>query len=121
MAVFIIATVGVACPGFFLLTSVIGESTTLYVYLAAGLGWSGGGDDGVVRRRGAATALEGVRFGVLIEDIVIPCCFLLAKLLLLNCSYGFLSGARKKLCQNGIKTIWTWSSFRVNHATANLK
>ena len=113
MAVFIIATVGVACPGFFLLTSVIGESKTLYVYLAAGLGWSGG----VM----AAAALEGVRFGVLIEDIVIPCCFLLAKLLLLNCSYGFLSGARKKLCQNGIKTIWTWSSFRVNHATANLK
>ena len=118
MAVFIIATVGVACSGFFLLTSVIGESTTLYVYLAAGLGWSGGGGGVVAARR---QALEGVRFGVLIEDIVIPCCFLLAKLLLLNCSYGFLSGARKKLCQNGIKTIWTWSSFRVNHATANLK
>ena len=46
MAVFIIATVGVACSGFFLLTSVIGESTTLYVYLAAGLGWSGGGGGG---------------------------------------------------------------------------
>ena len=27
----------------------------------------------------------------------------------LNCSYGFLSGARKKLCQNGIKTIGTRS------------
>ena len=60
-------------------------------------------------------------FSLKTDGIVIPCCFLLAKLLLLNCSYGFLSGARKKLCQNGIKTIWTWSSFRVNHATANLK
>ena len=41
---------------FFLLTSVIGESKTLYVYLAAGLGWSGGG--GVVARGGG-----GIRRG----------------------------------------------------------
>ena len=30
----------------------------------------------------------------------------------LNCSYGFLSGARKKLCQNGIKTIGTRSWYQ---------
>ena len=118
MAVFIIATVGVACSGFFFI-NLCHRRKYDFVRLFGCRAW-------LERRRqrrsgGAATALEGVRFGVLIEDIVIPCCFLLAKLLLLNCSYGFLSGARKKLCQNGIKTIWTWSSFRVNHATANLK